>query len=77
MDTPLDICLIRRIQRDLVERSRSVESVINQYLQTVRPMYHQFIEPSKTWADLVITRGGKNRMAIEVIKAKIRQLSIN
>jgi uridine kinase len=75
MDTPLDICLIRRIQRDLVERSRSVESVTNQYLSTVRPMYHQFIEPSKAWADIVITRGGKNRMAIEVLKAKIRQLS--
>ena len=75
MDTPLDICLIRRIQRDLVERNRSVESVINQYLETVRPMYYQFIEPSKAWADIVITRGGKNRMAIEVLKAKIRQLS--
>lgn len=75
MDTPLDICLIRRIQRDLVERSRSIESVTKQYLATVRPMYHQFIEPSKAWADIVITRGGKNRMAIEVLKAKIRQLS--
>ena len=75
MDTPLDICLIRRIKRDLVERNRSVESVTNQYLATVRPMYHQFIEPSKAWADIVITRGGKNRMAIEVLKAKIRQLS--
>ncbi len=75
MDTPLDICLIRRIKRDLVERSRSIESVTNQYLATVRPMYHQYIEPSKAWADIVITRGGKNRMAIEVIKAKIRQLS--
>jgi uridine kinase len=75
MDTPLDICLIRRIERDLVERSRSIESVTNQYLATVRPMYHQYIEPSKAWADIVITRGGKNRMAIEVIKAKIRQLS--
>jgi len=75
MDTPLDICLIRRIKRDLIERSRSVESVTNQYLETVRPMYYQFIEPSKSWADIVITRGGKNRMAIEVLKAKIRQLS--
>ena len=75
MDTPLDICLIRRIKRDLVERNRSVESVTNQYLETVRPMYHQFIEPSKAWSDIVITRGGKNRMALEVLKAKIRQLS--
>jgi uridine kinase len=75
MDTPLDICLIRRIERDTNERERSLESITNQYLATVRPMYYQFIEPSKAWADLVITRGGKNRMAIEVIKAKIRQLS--
>lgn len=76
MDTPLDICLIRRIKRDTQERERSLESITNQYLTTVRPMYYQFIEPSKAWADLVITRGGKNRMAIEVIKAKIRQLSL-
>ena len=76
MDTPLDICLIRRIGRDTKERERSLESITNQYLTTVRPMYYQFIEPSKEWADLVITRGGKNRMAIEVLKAKIRQLSI-
>ncbi|MDO6508003.1 uridine kinase [Colwellia sp. 4_MG-2023] len=76
MDTPLDICLIRRIKRDTEERERSLESITNQYLTTVRPMYYQFIEPSKAWADLVITRGGKNRMAIEVLKAKIRQLSL-
>jgi len=76
MDTPLDICLIRRIKRDTQERERSLESITNQYLTTVRPMYYQFIEPSKAWADLVITRGGKNRMAIEVLKAKIRQLSL-
>lgn len=75
MDTPLDICLIRRIKRDIIERERSLESITNQYLETVRPMYYQFIEPSKLWADIVITRGGKNRMAIEVLKAKIRQLT--
>lgn len=74
MDAPLDICLVRRIQRDTVERGRSVESIINQYTNTVRPMYYQHIEPKKSVADIVITRGGKNRMAIEVIKAKIRQL---
>lgn len=75
MDTPLDICLIRRIQRDLVERNRSIESITQQYLATVRPMYYKFIKPSKADADIVITQGGKNRMAIEVLKAKIRQLS--
>ncbi len=75
MDTPLDICLIRRIERDTKERERSLDSITSQYLTTVRPMYYQFIEPSKAWADIIITRGGKNRMAIEVLKAKIRQLS--
>jgi uridine kinase len=75
MDTPLDICLIRRIKRDLIERDRTLDSITEQYMKTVRPMYHQHIEPSKSHADLVITKGGKNRMAIEVLKAKIRQLS--
>lgn len=75
MDTPLDICLVRRMQRDLIERNRSIDSITQQYLATVRPMYYKYIEPSKTWSDIVITQGGKNRMAIEVLKAKIRQLS--
>lgn len=77
MDTPLDICLLRRIKRDTEERGRDIESITNQYLETVRPMYYQHIEPEKSWADIVITRGGKNRMAIEVLKAKIRQLMNN
>lgn len=75
MDTPLDICLIRRITRDTQERDRTIESITSQYLETVRPMYYQFIKPAKNFADIVVTRGGKNRMAIEVIKAKIRQLT--
>lgn len=75
MDTPLDICLVRRIKRDMLERGRDLESITEQYLTTVRPMYYQHIEPSKRFADIVVTRGGKNRMAIEVLKAKIRQLS--
>jgi uridine kinase len=75
MDTPLDICLIRRIKRDILERGRSLESVTEQYLKTVRPMYYEHIKPLKRFADIVVTRGGKNRMAIELIKAKIRQIS--
>ena len=75
MDTPLDICLIRRIKRDMVERERSLTSITDQYVETVRPMYHQFVEPSKAFADIVVTRGGKNRMAIEVLKAQLRQLT--
>jgi uridine kinase len=74
MDTPLDICLLRRLSRDILERGRSVESVLEQYQTTVRPMYLQFIEPSKRYADIIIPRGGANRIAIDMIKAKIREL---
>ena len=75
MDTPLDICLLRRIKRDTIERGRTIDSITEQYVNTVRPMYYQHIEPAKAHADVVITRGGKNRMAIELLKAKIRQLT--
>ncbi len=74
IDTPLDICLMRRMQRDIEERGRSLASVTEQYKTTVRPMFYQFIEPSKENADLVVTRGGKNRVAIDLIKSKIQQL---
>ncbi|MFI3247039.1 MAG: uridine kinase [Ferrimonas sp.] len=74
MDTPLDICFMRRLQRDVEERGRLMESVIAQYKQTVRPMFLQFIEPSKQHADIIVPRGGKNRIAIDMLKAKIRQL---
>jgi uridine kinase len=76
MDTPLDICLIRRMTRDIVDRGRSLHSVINQYQQTVRPMYYQFIEPCKRYADIIVPRGGENRIAIDMIKAKMRELLI-
>lgn len=74
MDTPLDVCLIRRLQRDVIQRGRNFESVLQQYETTVRPMYQQFIEPSKKYADIIIPRGGENRIAIEVIKAKMQSL---
>ncbi len=74
MDTPLDICLLRRINRDTEERERTIDSITHQYLETVRPMYYQYIEPEKSFADIIVTRGGKNRMAIEVLKAKMREL---
>ncbi len=74
MDTPLDICLLRRLRRDILERNRTIESVLSQYEKTVRPMYLQFIEPSKRYADLIVPRGGENRIAIEMIQAKIREL---
>ncbi len=74
IDTALDICFIRRLKRDIEERGRSVESVINQYQSTVRPMYFQFIEPSKRYADIIIPRGGKNLVAIDILTTKIRSL---
>jgi len=74
MDTPLDICLLRRMKRDVVKRKRSIESVLEQYETTVRPMYLQFIEPSKRYADIIVPRGGENRIAIDMIQAKMREL---
>jgi len=74
IDTPLDICLLRRTQRDIEQRGRTLQSVVEQYQATVRPMFYQFIEPSKHSADLVVTRGGMNRVAIDIIKSKIKYL---
>ena len=74
MDTPLDICLLRRVKRDVEERGRTMESVLKQYQETVRPMFMQFIEPSKQYADTIVPRGGKNRIAIDVLKAHIAKL---
>lgn len=74
VDAPLDICFIRRLQRDMEERGRSMESVINQYRATVRPMFLQFVQPSKQYADIVVPKGGKNRVAINILKAQIKEL---
>jgi len=74
VDTALDVCFIRRLKRDITERERSVDSVILQYDQTVRPRYLQFVEPSKRYADIIIPRGGKNMVAIDIITTKIQSL---
>ncbi|MCT8986756.1 uridine kinase [Shewanella phaeophyticola] len=74
MDTPLDICFLRRLTRDVAERGRTMESVISQYKRTVRPMFLQFIEPSKQYADIIVPRGGKNRIATDILKARIQHL---
>ncbi len=71
VDTPPDICLIRRLQRDIKERGRSLDSVVKQYQETVRPMFLQFIEPSKRFADIIITHGGENKAAIDIIQSKL------
>ncbi len=74
VDTDADIRLIRRLQRDVEERGRTVQSVIDQYLGTVRPMHLEFVEPSKRYADVIIPEGGFNEVAIEMVAARIRGL---
>lgn len=74
VDTDDDIRIIRRIQRDMVERGRSLESIIEQYTSVVKPMYHQFIEPSKRYADIVIPEGVSNVVAIDLINTKIASI---
>lgn len=73
VDTPDDIRFIRRLRRDVAERGRTVESVIEQYLETVRPMHMQFVEPSKRYADVIIPEGGHNLVSIDLISGKIRE----
>jgi uridine kinase len=74
MDTALDICLLRRIHRDILQRGRSIESIMSQYQETVRPMYMRFTEPTKRYADIIVPRGGENRIAIDMIQAKMREI---
>lgn len=74
VDTDADERLMRRITRDMAERSRSVESILRQYRTTVKPMHEQFIEPSKKYADLIIPRGGKNTVAIAILKHYLKKI---
>ncbi|PYS89448.1 MAG: uridine kinase [Acidobacteria bacterium] len=73
VDTPDDIRFIRRLRRDMAERGRTVDSVIEQYLATVRPMHMQFVEPSKRLADVIIPEGGHNMVSIDLLSGKIRE----
>jgi uridine kinase len=77
VDTPDDIRFIRRLRRDLAERGRTLDSVIEQYIATVRPMHIQFIEPSKRYADVIIPEGGYNLVSIDLISGKIRERLAN
>ena len=72
VDTDADIRFIRRLDRDVHERGRSVESIITQYMTTVRPMHLQFVEPSKRYADIIIPEGGFNDVGIDLITGKIK-----
>jgi len=74
VDTDADLRLIRRLGRDMSERGRSVQDVLRQYLETVRPMHLEFVEPSKRWADVIIPEGGENKVALEMVVARVEKL---
>lgn len=74
VDADADVRFIRRLERDIRERGRSLESVVDQYMSTVRPMHLQFVEPSKRYADIIIPEGGHNRVALDMIIARIRAM---
>lgn len=74
VDVPLDVCLSRRLERDTVSRGRTLESVLAQYHETVRPMFFEFIDPSKNHADVIIPRGGQNTVAISVLESHLDRL---
>lgn len=74
VDTDPDIRFIRRLERDIAERGRTMESVIHQYLTTVRPMHQEFVEPSKRYADVIIPEGGFNTVALDMVVARVQAL---
>lgn len=74
VDTDADVRIIRRIVRDVKERGRSLDSVISQYLNTVKPMHEEFVEPSKKFADIIVPQGGYNKVAISMITDRIKML---
>lgn len=73
VDADADVRVLRRIRRDMRDRGRPLEEIIDQYLSTVQPMHLQFVEPSKRYADVIVPRGGRNSVAIEMIVAKIQR----
>ncbi len=76
VDTDADLRFIRRLKRDIAERGRTMESVINQYLMTVRPMHQEFVEPSRRYADVIIPEGGFNTVAIDMVADRIRSMLV-
>ena len=77
VDTDADVRIMRRLQRDIKERGRTIDSVIDQYLNVVRPMHLQFIEPTKRYADLIIPEGGYNKVAIDIMIVKVNEIVNN
>ena len=74
VDTEADERFIRRLKRDIKSRGRTVESIIEQYKNTVKPMHQQFVEPSKYFSDIIIPEGGKNKVAIDLLRTKINAI---
>ncbi len=74
VETDADVRFIRRLKRDLEERGRTLDSVVRQYLETVRPMYLEFVEPSKRYADIIVPEGGYNTVAIDLVVTKLREM---
>ena len=77
VDAPDDIRILRRISRDISERGRTMESVIEQYQKTVRPMHLEFVEPTKQFADIIVPEGAHNKVAIDILRTKIREILQN
>lgn len=77
VDTASDVRIIRRMMRDMLERGRSFDSIVNQYMSVVRPMHEQFVEPTKKYADLIIPEGGENQVAIDLMVTKINTILRN
>lgn len=77
VDVPLDVCLARRLRRDIHQRGRTLDSVLDQYENTVRPMFFEFIEPSKHHADLIVPRGGENVNALNVLHSHLKRILAN
>ena len=74
VDTDADVRLLRRLRRDIRERGRTVEDVLRQYMESVRPMHLEFVEPSKRWADVIVPEGGENLVALGMVTARVEQL---
>ena len=74
VDTDTDIRLVRRIRRDILERGRRIESILDQYEKTVRPMYNKYVEPSKQFADVIIPEGGHNEVALQMVTARMKKI---
>ena len=74
VDADADIRFIRRLRRDMAERGRSAESVVEQYVKTVRPMHLEFVEPSKRYADVIVPEGGFNHVAVDMLVTKVKSI---